>query len=133
MTDMADNVEFIMEFNDYVSDGWPYMYHCHNLVHEDGMMMLQYIVVDPNTHVAPVPDDETMTVFPSPFTSSFTFQTDFAVREVRLNDMLGRTVLRQPMDGRTRGVIDALTLPAGPYVLRLKGDDRTVQRVVVRE
>ncbi len=53
--------------------------------------------------------------------------------EVLLNDMLGRTVLRQPMDGRTRGIIDVPSLPTGPYVLRLKGDDRSVQRVVVRE
>jgi bilirubin oxidase len=133
MTDMADHVEFIMEFNDFVSDGWPYMYHCHNLVHEDGMMMLQYIVVDPSTHTAPVSDDGEMVVFPSPFSLSFTYQTDFAVDEVLLNDMLGRTVLRQPMNGQTRSVIDALSLPAGPYVLRLLGDDRSVQRVVVRE
>jgi FtsP/CotA-like multicopper oxidase with cupredoxin domain len=38
----------IMRF-DEPTDGWPFMYHCHNLLHEDNMMMAQYIVVDPNT------------------------------------------------------------------------------------
>lgn len=133
LMDMADHVEFIMEFNDFVSDGWPYMYHCHNLVHEDGMMMLQYVVVDPSTSVAPASDDRMMSVFPSPSTSTFNFQCDFAVREVLVVDMLGRHVLRQAMNGRSQGIIDGAALSAGSYLVRLLGDGRSAQRVVVRE
>ncbi|MBK8531935.1 MAG: multicopper oxidase domain-containing protein [Flavobacteriales bacterium] len=37
---------------DELSNGWPFMYHCHNLMHEDMMMMLQYVVEDNSTSVA---------------------------------------------------------------------------------
>jgi FtsP/CotA-like multicopper oxidase with cupredoxin domain len=37
---------FITRFTDYADSIRPYMYHCHNLFHEDGGMMGQFVVID---------------------------------------------------------------------------------------
>lgn len=37
---------FITRFADYADSIRPYMYHCHNLYHEDGGMMGQFLVID---------------------------------------------------------------------------------------
>ncbi len=36
----------IMRFEDYADPDWPYMYHCHMLLHEDEGMMGQFVVVE---------------------------------------------------------------------------------------
>jgi FtsP/CotA-like multicopper oxidase with cupredoxin domain len=38
--------EIIMRFEDYADSAFPYMYHCHLLLHEDDGMMGQFVVVD---------------------------------------------------------------------------------------
>lgn len=45
-------VRFIADFLDFASDTMPYMYHCHMLTHEDGGMMGQFLVVDPQSAVS---------------------------------------------------------------------------------
>ncbi|MBK7754681.1 MAG: multicopper oxidase domain-containing protein [Flavobacteriales bacterium] len=132
LVDMAESVTFLMKFEE-TTDGWPFMYHCHNLLHEDNMMMLQYIVLDPSTQLTEAANGETINVYPSPSTGSFTFQSGFAVYEANLTDMLGRTVLRQAISGRFQGELDAHALPPASYVLRLVGADRSAHSVVVRE
>jgi FtsP/CotA-like multicopper oxidase with cupredoxin domain len=37
----------IMRFEDYADPTWPYMYHCHLLLHEDEGLMGQFVVVEP--------------------------------------------------------------------------------------
>ncbi|MEP7263860.1 MAG: multicopper oxidase domain-containing protein [Bacteroidota bacterium] len=37
---------FVTRFTDYADSIRPYMYHCHNLFHEDGGMMGQFVVID---------------------------------------------------------------------------------------
>ncbi len=66
LVDVAEHVRFIMKFEDYTTDGWPFMYHCHNLMHEDDGMMLQYVVVDPNVSATTPTDDSEVSVYPSP-------------------------------------------------------------------
>jgi suppressor of ftsI len=42
----SDTVRIIMQFNDYADPNIPYMFHCHNMSHEDKGMMGQFVVVD---------------------------------------------------------------------------------------
>jgi FtsP/CotA-like multicopper oxidase with cupredoxin domain len=42
-----ETVRFITQFNTYANPDIPYMYHCHILEHEDGGMMGQFLVIDP--------------------------------------------------------------------------------------
>ena len=46
-----ETVSIITKFEDYYNDTVPFMYHCHNLAHEDMGMMLQFIVVNTTTGV----------------------------------------------------------------------------------
>ncbi|MBK8339774.1 MAG: multicopper oxidase domain-containing protein [Flavobacteriales bacterium] len=133
LVDAGESVRVIMRFDDFTTDGWPFMYHCHNLLHEDNMMFAQYIVVDPSTQVGERMEAEAVKVYPSPSSGSFNFQSEFAVHEANLTDMLGRTVLRQTMNGRSHGELDPRALPAGSYVLRLVGTYRSSRSIVVRE
>jgi len=132
LVDMAESVTFLMKFEE-ITDGWPFMYHCHNLLHEDNMMMLQFIVLDPSTQLTEAANVETINVYPSPSTSTFSFQSSFAVEAAIVTDMTGRTVVRQGMNGRFLGEVDTRALPPGSYVMRLEGNGRTAQGVVVRE
>ncbi|GAA4414699.1 multicopper oxidase domain-containing protein [Georgenia halophila] len=45
----------IMRFEDYTDPDWPYMYHCHMLLHEDEGMMGQFVVVAPGQEAGEVP------------------------------------------------------------------------------
>jgi len=42
----GDSIRFIAIFEDFADDVVPYMYHCHNLFHEDAGMMAQFLVVE---------------------------------------------------------------------------------------
>lgn len=42
----STTARFITRFTDYADSVRPYMYHCHNLFHEDGGMMGQFVVID---------------------------------------------------------------------------------------
>ncbi|MBK9628390.1 MAG: multicopper oxidase domain-containing protein [Flavobacteriales bacterium] len=132
LVDMAEQVHLIMKF-DELSNGWPFMYHCHNLMHEDMMMMLQYVVEDNSTSVADPTSAEGVTVFPSPSFGLFTIQSDFALKEATVTDLMGRTVIRTTLNNSFQAELDASTWPTGPYVLELLGTDRSVRKVVVRQ
>ena len=41
-----EKVRVIAKFDTYADTGWPYMYHCHILEHEDMGMMGQYMIVE---------------------------------------------------------------------------------------
>ena len=38
-------VRILVQFDEYTDPALPYMYHCHNLEHEDAGMMGQFTVV----------------------------------------------------------------------------------------
>ena len=132
LVDRFETVKLIMRF-DMPTDGWPFMYHCHNLLHEDNMMMLQYIVREPNLGL---PEDRTLTapvVYPSPTNSSLTYVAPFSVEELRLLDPFGRVVLHRDGLNADRGSIDMAGVAAGQYVLELRDGERYVRCRVSRE
>jgi hypothetical protein len=102
-------------------------------MHEDMMMMLQYVVEDNSTSVADPTSAEGVTVFPSPSFGLFTIQSNFALKEATVTDLMGRTVIRTTLNNSFQAELDASTWPTGPYVLELLGTDRSVRKVVVRQ
>ena len=133
LVDVAEHVRFIMKFEDHTTDGWPFMYHCHNLMHEDDGMMLQYVVVDPNVAVPAPTDYDDVSVFPSPTQNILSFTAPFPVEELSVVDGLGREVIRQQLPKVTGGSIDMSSLRAGVYVLLLRGSSRSTRAVVMRD
>jgi hypothetical protein len=132
LVDMAEQVHLLMKF-DELTDGWPFMYHCHNLMHEDNMMMLQYIVVDPSTTVVEAPAMGDVSVFPSPTASAITYRCRFAVEGFRLMDMLGREVGKGQRTANEQGQVELGFLRDGSYVLELRGGAHVARTVVVKE
>ncbi|MBK8614548.1 MAG: multicopper oxidase domain-containing protein [Flavobacteriales bacterium] len=117
----GEGARAIMRFDD-LTEGWPFMYHCHNLLHEDNMMMAQYIVLDGATAVAstvPVPEVRT---YPVPTKGPLSFEAPFSVLSAAIVDLSGSMVLRAQMNGRSHGELDTSSLPSGLYTLILSGE-----------
>lgn len=109
------------------------MYHCHNLMHEDNMMMLQYIVTDMTTGATEDLEIVGTRVFPSPTTGQLTYESATPVQHARLIDALGREVWKAGLQGATTGTLDLGPVPAGTYVLLLHGAAGSTPVRVVKE
>ena len=97
------------------------------------MMMLQYIVLDPNMGVHSNASSPQPMVYPSPPSSLLAYIAPFVVEDLRLVDQMGRIVLIRGGLNTDRGTIDIAALPSGPYVLELRAGERQVRCKVSRE
>jgi blue copper oxidase len=71
-------VRIITKFEDFANPDVPFMYHCHMLTHEDGGMMGQFLVVDPNVGLPLETIESSVEVYPNPFSEAFTITLPFA-------------------------------------------------------
>ncbi len=131
LVDRLGTVKLVMRFGE-VTDGWPFMYHCHNLLHEDNMMMLQYIVQDPSLGVSE-PTSGGANAFPNPTSGQVVVRSEFALASLEVNDALGRLVVKQNGNGAQQAKIDLRGLPAGLYRVTLMGAAQRSQLIVVKE
>ncbi|MBK9421474.1 MAG: multicopper oxidase domain-containing protein [Flavobacteriales bacterium] len=128
----GETVRTIMRF-EHLSNGYPFMYHCHNLMHEDNMMMLQFIVVDPMVGLLEGHDGVPVWVYPNPVTSTLGFRSSFPVRTVEVRDNIGRLVYSGNLGLAQNGSIDFGKLPAGLYPVTLRNGEQVARTIVVRE
>ena len=131
LVDRLETVKLVMRFGE-VTDGWPFMYHCHNLLHEDNMMMLQYIVQDPSLTVQSA-SMGVLRTYPSPTVGPLHYNADFPVRTAEVSDALGRLVWRKTLVGDRDGALDLSALPVGSYTLRLAGTEQEGRCVFIKE
>ncbi|MEM7298515.1 MAG: multicopper oxidase domain-containing protein [Bacteroidota bacterium] len=61
-------VRFITKFDDFADAEVPYMYHCHILPHEDGGMMGQFIVIEPEVALSIAETRNQFRIYPNPVT-----------------------------------------------------------------
>lgn len=127
--DAGDTVRVIMRFANYTTDGWPLMYHCHNLGHIDRMMW-QFIVVEPGMGVQETRQEE-VRLYPNPG-EQITWELSSPVVHLRVLDMAGREVMQVPGHGRTTGQLDLSALAPGTYVAHFTGLGRHGRALVVR-
>ncbi len=132
LVERSETVRTIMRF-DHPTNGYPYMYHCHNLMHEDHMMMLQFNVTDMTTSISEAVASTDVHVFPNPTSFSVRYEAPFAVEFVRIMDLTGRVLQRISGNGSAAGTIDMGSLPAGMYLLSIEGSDASARVRVVRE
>jgi len=131
LVDRFETVKLVMRFGE-PTDGWPFMYHCHNLLHEDNMMMLQYIVQDPTLAVSE-PAGHGASIFPNPTSGQVLVRSEYALISIEVSDALGRVVQRQSGNGSYQSTIDLSNSPAGLYIVRLVGANQRSQLAVVKE
>jgi hypothetical protein len=130
--DVGDSVRTIMRFAEYTTDGWPLMYHCHNLMHID-QMMWQFIIVDPGSTVAEQTHPREVHVFPVPSSSLVNYRAPFPVMHVQVTDLYGREVLEASGQLATSGSIDVGSLAHGIYIAKFTGQGRQALARIARE
>ncbi len=132
LVDRFEDVKLIMRFTE-TTDGWPYMYHCHNLLHEDNMMMLQYIVLDPlATRMVDHDPAIDLTVSPNPTSGIIHLKSTGTMDALFVHDMCGRLCHHSALPPSNDTRIDLGHLPPGPYRLTVESDgNRTSRHVVI--
>lgn len=92
-----DTIRYITQFDDFVSDSIPYMFHCHNLFHEDGGMMGQFLVLN-LTSINEVSKDKlaNFEVYPNPSSGDFYLKKKIGaineIERIEVFDISGRSV-----------------------------------------
>lgn len=132
LLDAGSSARVIMRF-DEPTNGWPFMYHCHNLMHEDNMMMLQYIVTDVTTSAPGMQADQPLRVFPSPAVSLISIRAEQPFRQAELFTLQGCRVRNWEGVASKEAAMDLSDLPAGAYLLRVSGNGHTARTTVIRE
>jgi bilirubin oxidase len=130
-----ETVSIIMRFEDYADDGVPYMYHCHNLAHEDMGMMTSFIVVDTiSSTIATITDRHTMAIYPNPTTKDWNISVPHAHGEnitVTITDAIGRFIkTTSTIAAHDGAIIPAGELREGIYLLHLQKESGSEQVIV---
>ncbi|MEY4604183.1 MAG: hypothetical protein RIT43_1475 [Bacteroidota bacterium] len=114
-------VRFITRFEDFSNEMVPYMYHCHMLTHEDGGMMGQFIVSDPNSSITNHSLDA-FTIYPNPTFDQLILQTSQNVEKVEIINQIGKIVLsiHQPKNNS----ISLVNVNPGSYFIRVTLDNQ---------
>lgn len=130
----GDTITLITQFLDYADPAAPFMYHCHNLAHEDMGMMSSFIVVDTVTTGIDQREAALLQAYPNPTRQAWNILTGQTNGELRwtLFDLQGRAVLT----GEEKQYDEAFTVGAevlapGVYSLciRQNGTDRYVRLI----
>jgi FtsP/CotA-like multicopper oxidase with cupredoxin domain len=129
-------VRFITKFEDFWSEEYPYMYHCHMLTHEDDGMMGQFLVMPPpnvgtgNVVVKPALPQ----LFPNPAREhlTLTLPGDGASGELMIMDALGRLLLTEQVRSN-QITIDISALASGNYRCVLRTEGATLVQGFVKE
>lgn len=97
-------VRFITKFEDFSNPEIPFMYHCHMLTHEDGGMMGQFLVVDPNAGINAEQDEALVHIYPNPFSDELSISVPAS--------MLGQQITIVQLDGKElyKGNIEVSTI-----------------------
>jgi FtsP/CotA-like multicopper oxidase with cupredoxin domain len=136
----GDSVKFITRFDDFADEMTPYMYHCHNLFHEDGGMMSSFIVRDTVLGGHGDPQDgfcAELVFFPNPTSNNMQLldQNSEPCRVVSMEvwDLQGRKLEDIPVDqGSRTQEIHLENYEGGMYLLHMrhKAGGHSVKRLV---
>lgn len=101
---------FITQFTNFADSATPYMYHCHNMAHEDGGMMGQFLVLDTNSlsggtnHLLHDPR-----IYPNPSNGKIFISTAEA-KNLNVYNSIGQLILSRPID---KGITELTLLNKG--------------------
>jgi Multicopper oxidase/Secretion system C-terminal sorting domain len=135
----GDTISFVTQFTDFADSVTPYMYHCHNLFHEDAGMMGQFIVVEQAWLARAQAQARALglRLWPNPASDHVRVEAldrqTTRLQSARLLDLQGRT-LRSVEARQSDGLeVDLQDLPRGMYMLEVEGNlGRQALRVLKR-
>lgn len=122
-------VRFITKFEDFANPEVPYMYHCHMLTHEDGGMMGQFIVYDPNSSVDELQNNE-LTIFPNPARDEIKLFGVSKNIQFAIFDFLGKEVQRGFISDDSK--INIQNLPSGIYSIEVLRNDQPIKSIFIK-
>lgn len=123
-----DTIRYITKFDDFANDTIPYMFHCHNLFHEDGGMMGQFIVTNTvGLEERRVEKAKDYKVFPNP-TNDYVFiervsetLAEGTIKSVLIYDMNGkRYQLPYTLNENALLKVSFENLKRGIYLINIK-------------
>ena len=108
------SIKFITRFEDFADPVVPYMYHCHILIHEEGGMMGQFVVID-RDGVNNIVENETFNLYPNPASDIIKIKLNNSGSDVlTIRDISGRIVLISNIIGVSTSM-DISSFTAGVY------------------
>jgi bilirubin oxidase len=123
-------VRFISKFEDFSNEMVPYMYHCHMLTHEDGGMMGQFIVENPNSSI----EDhivEGFQMYPNPASDHLVIQANESIATIEITDHLGKTVASMAATKDGRIPINNLNKGAYWVTVTFENQRRVIKNLIV--
>ena len=120
------NARIMMQFLDFFNPDTAYMYHCHNLAHEDEGMMAQFVVVDTTSSIITTiqEGDNHIAVYPNPADEFVQLQGVLRDGKFTLRDMLGRTVLVDKLYARQEPRISVAGIREGVYTYTYESENK---------
>ena len=133
-----ETVRFITVFEDFADSIVPFMYHCHLLIHEDGGMMGQFIVIDTTKKAEPNLINELSTIdviiYPNPTKNgdiSIVLDETFGIDKIEIINTIGEIVYTKEINEFKEKYIFS-DLNKGIYVLQLSSKEkRYVSKFIV--
>ncbi len=126
----GQTMRIIIKFEDFADDTIPYMYHCHMLNHEDGGMMGQFVVVDPNTVTNDLNFGSGFALYPNPsdnvYMTAQLKNSDEIIKAYAVIDNTGRIVNYHKIhenEMNTMYSFPIFELASGVYTLKLFTND----------
>ena len=133
-----DTIRYITQFEDFADNIIPYMFHCHNLFHEDGGMMGQFIVIDP-VGIAESKQKKTVNyiVYPNPSKDQIRIKGNMgAFNEVRKVELITMKGKRSKLDfnvTHSEIYLDLSNYKDGTYLIRLIHENGKMETVKVNK
>ncbi|MFT5822404.1 MAG: blue copper oxidase [Crocinitomix sp.] len=125
-----DTVRFITIFEDFAGET-PYMYHCHNLMHEDGGMMRQFVVTDFSGIDEVVNNLLNVSVYPNPAQSTIMVTaTEMEQLTVSIQNMSGEIVSRENMNTNVHS-LNISDLANGVYLLVISDGTKNMTKKLI--
>ncbi len=115
---------FITRFKDFADTNAAYMYHCHNLAHEDEGMMAQFIVYDTATvtNIKEYKSDIEVSLYPNPAERKINVSLSKTIKSgsIQIINMLGKEVFQSSISNGLNHEIDISKIQAGVYILKIR-------------
>lgn len=120
-----DSLKFITKFETFADKITPYMYHCHILHHEDDGMMGSFVVIDTTATSVFKLEKNGFVVYPNPASNFISIQLPnlSEYSEIQIQNILGKTVLKQTIINTNTAEINIENIPAGQYFVKIISDN----------
>ncbi len=113
---MMGSVKFITKFEDFADPDIPYMYHCHILIHEEGGMMGQFVVLD-REEIDGIVETKAFELYPNPVSTILKIVID-KPQDVNIIDATGRTIFTKT-NVESNLNIDVSQFSIGIYIIKI--------------